>query len=140
MDKSLCLPVIPFCPNLKRFSTKFRNDESNMLRNILDGCQYLESIKVLCGNHYLSEKDMLEAVVKYSPKSFHELSIHNCGVSPEPEDLESFFLSWQNRLQKPLTLIVVDDRNYGLRANERNITIIEKYESENTIYKLSYIY
>ncbi len=47
-----------------------------------------------------------------------------------PEDLESFFISWGNRIpQKPLTLITIRDFcGYGLDANEGNVTMIEKYK------------
>ena len=71
--------------------------------------------------------------VKYSPKDFHELILCYQGhVQLEllPDDLESFFLSWKNRIpKKSLSLVIV--KRYlaanGLDINDKNIEIIKKY-------------
>ncbi len=127
LDKNNRSSIVQFCPNLKKFFTPFRDDELNLLKTMFHGCPYLEGIIAWCGSCYLNEKKMLEAIAKYSPKSFHELKIYN-DVRSElfPEDLESFFISWGNR--KPLTLIIINNYNNGLNANQGNITTIEKYK------------
>ena len=71
----------------------------------------MERIKIWCGECYLDEKEVLEVVAMNSPKNFYELKIHNRpGSALLPEDLESFFVSWKDRIQrKPLSLIIIDD-------------------------------
>ncbi|RIA81439.1 hypothetical protein C1645_837021 [Glomus cerebriforme] len=60
---------------------------------VFNDCQYLESIKIWCG-----------------------------------EELESFFISWTDHVpQKSLSLIIVNDDDRSLDANEDNLKIIEKY-------------
>ncbi len=138
-NKSLKLSIVRFCPNLKRLSIIFENDQIDILKDIFNGCQYLESIKVYCGNRYLNEKELLEVVAKCSPKNFYELKMYNYSPSKLlSEDLESFFTSWGNRIsQKPLTLITIKNsyRDNGLGANEKNITTIEKYKKLGIIRK-----
>jgi hypothetical protein len=48
------------------------------LNVIFDNCQYLEAIKIWCGDLFLSEKDALESVVKYS-KNIHEILLYYQG-------------------------------------------------------------
>ena len=36
------LSIAKFCPNLKKLFTRFNNDELDVLKTILDSCQYLE--------------------------------------------------------------------------------------------------
>ena len=74
---------------------------------------------------------MLEVIAKSSPKSFHELRIYNYTRSESlPEDLESFFINWGNRLpRKTLTLIIhKDSYNERFHLSKENITTIEKYK------------
>ena len=61
---------------------------------ILSSCQYLESIQVWCCGYYcLSDKELFEVFVNYSPKYFHELKLRYSFDSHSkllPEELESF--------------------------------------------------
>ncbi|GBC44848.2 hypothetical protein GLOIN_2v1876960 [Rhizophagus irregularis DAOM 181602=DAOM 197198] len=99
-------------------------------------CQYLESIKIWCdkGNfgEFLSEKEVLETVAKYSPNNFCELKIYNCSNSDVfPGDLESFFISWGERTPKKLLslIILVDDADYYYDyISSETLEIIGKYE------------
>ncbi|CAG8571605.1 6421_t:CDS:1 [Funneliformis caledonium] len=138
INKSLKLSIARFCPNLKNLYIIFKNNELNLLKSIFYNCQHLESIKIWRGGNYINEKEMLEVFAKHSPKSFHELKIHN-RVQSEllPRDLRSFLKSWSNRIpQKPLTLIIENyDDDYGLDVNEENIQIIEKFKTLGVIKK-----
>ena len=131
-DNSLNLVIAKFCPNLRKLSTGFKNTELETLKLVFNGCQYLESIKIWCGGEYLSEKDALESVVKYS-QNIYKLILHYLDyVESEllPEELESFFISWTNRVpQKLLSLIVVTDKCFENRfvRCEENKEIIKKY-------------
>ena len=58
--------------NEKNLYTIFKNDELETLKVIFNGCQQLESIKMLCGESYLNESELLE-VVKYSSKNFYDI-------------------------------------------------------------------
>ena len=62
------------------------------------------------------------------------------GVRSEllPEELESFFISWTNRIpQKSLSLVIVNNiyLNNSLDTNEENMKIIEKYTKLGVIKK-----
>ena len=77
----------------------------------------------------MSEKEILEVVAKHSPKNFYELKIHREKISLE--DLESFFISWTNRIpQKSISLVIIKESgedNSSLDENEENMEIIKKY-------------
>ncbi|RIA87859.1 hypothetical protein C1645_827172 [Glomus cerebriforme] len=60
-----------FCSNLSKLLIII-NDELNILRIILNNCQYL----IWCGKEFLSEKEVLETIAKYSSKYFSELKLH----------------------------------------------------------------
>src|SRR6266498_3078619 len=62
-DDSLNLAIAKFCTNLRKLSTGFKNDELETLKMVFNACQYLESIKIWCGDEFLSEKEALEAIV-----------------------------------------------------------------------------
>ena len=71
-------------------------------------------------------------VAKYSPKNVCELKLAYQGSLQSrllPEELESFFVSWSNRIpQKLLSLIIT--RSYSerrLNKNAENMKIINKY-------------
>ncbi|RIA99341.1 hypothetical protein C1645_811580 [Glomus cerebriforme] len=123
--------IAKFCPNLKSLFTIFLDDELETLKMILNNCQYLESIKVWCGDYYLNEKDLLNIIANYSPKTFYELKIVFDGEESKlvSNDLESFFISWKNRLsQLPLSLIIIKDHeSISLEVNEDNMKVIKKY-------------
>src|SRR5581483_10469277 len=77
-----------------------------------------------------NEKNLLDIVAKYSPINFHELRWFYCDKVQSkllPEELESFFITWMNRIpQIPLTFITVNCKQ-SLINNDENMKIIEKY-------------
>ena len=131
-DDSLNLAIVKFCTNLRKLSTGFKNDELETLKMVFNSCLYLESIRIWCGDYYLSEKDFLEIVAEYSPRNFHELELYyKYDLRSEllPEELKSFFINWTNRIpQKPLSLIIIcNDAVSTIANNDENMQIIEDY-------------
>src|SRR5581483_7842122 len=55
-NNALNLSIAIFCPNLKKLFIVFNNGEIDILRDIFNSCQYLERIKIWCGERYLDEK------------------------------------------------------------------------------------
>src|SRR5581483_6855085 len=97
---SLNLAIAKFCPNLKTLSVGFKHDDLETLKIVFNSCHYLESINIWCGGDFLNEKDALEMVAKYSPRNFRELNlvyIRSLQSKLSPEELESFFVSWERR-------------------------------------------
>ena len=74
---------------------------------------------------------MLKVVVEYSPRDIHELKLcYDFEAQSEllPEELESFFISWTNRIpQKSLSFIIIHNDAGTLVDNDDNMQIIEKY-------------
>ncbi len=137
IDKSLKKSLVQYCPNLQKLFIKLENDELDILKSILKGCQHLEGIKVQCGN-LLNGKEFLDTILKDSPKNFYELKI-NEQLKLLPGDLESFFSSWEKRIpQKPLTLIIVEDIFSSKEVDEENIKIIEKFQKLGIIKKFDF--
>ncbi|GBB84500.1 hypothetical protein RclHR1_11060005 [Rhizophagus clarus] len=132
-DNLLNLAIAEFCPNLRKLSTGFKDDELETLKIILNNCKYLERIKIWCGSEYLSEKEALEIIAKYSQENISELILYHqdCIQSEEllPDELDSFFTSWMNRMpQKSLSLEIVKcDNDVSLDTNHENMRLIEKY-------------
>ena len=124
-DSALNSSIAKFCPNLKKLFAIFNYDELDLLKTLFDSCQYLEGIVTWF------EKGLLDVVAKHSPKNFHELKLHDPELSPE--DLESFFISWGNRIsKKSISLIFISDCRLGL---EENMKIIEKYKKIGIVKK-----
>ncbi|RIA97858.1 hypothetical protein C1645_801566 [Glomus cerebriforme] len=98
---------------------------------VFNYCQSLESINIWCGGVFLSEKEALEAILKYSHKNTYEFVLyHQCDTRSVllPEELESFLISWTNRVpQKPLSLVIVKYDANSLDTNDENMQIINKY-------------
>jgi len=137
------LAIAKFCPNLKSLSTIFRDDEVETLKGILNGCQELESIMVWDGGRsHLNESKLLKVIAKFSPKEFHEIKIiWNYGSRSEPflEELEPFFISWENRiLQKSLSLIIIDCQN-KLKVKKENMKTIEKFKKLGVVKKFEIV-
>ncbi|RIA89555.1 hypothetical protein C1645_824669 [Glomus cerebriforme] len=139
-NNNLSFSIAKFCPNLKKLFILFNNDELNILKNIFNNCQYLESINIWCGINFLNEKEMLKIVAIHSPKNFYELKIFNDSQSELiPEDLENFFICWDNRIpKKSLSIIITYEKN-SLCTNEENMKIIEKYKNLGIIKKFDII-
>jgi len=71
----------------------------------------------------------LKVIAKYSQNIF-ELILYNYNDKKSieflPEELDSFFISWTNRIsQKSLSLVVIN-RSNSLDKNNENIEIIKK--------------
>jgi hypothetical protein len=128
------LSITNYCPNLRNLCAIIGNGlKVDILKNIFISCQYLESIIIWWGKN-LSNKEVLETVVKYSPNNFCKLVLYN-NSDTTPEDLELFFINWKNRMPfKLLTIIAIRDY-YGINSltNEKNMVIIKKYETLGVI-------
>ena len=46
-NDSLNLAIAEFCPNLRKLSVGFKNDELETLKIVFNSCQYLESINMV---------------------------------------------------------------------------------------------
>ncbi|GBB88152.1 hypothetical protein RclHR1_14690007 [Rhizophagus clarus] len=130
-DKSIKLTIANFCLNLRSLFVIFDRNELEILKTIFNNCQHLESIKIWCGTRHLTEKEVFETIANYSPNNFHELKIYNTSHSVVSlEDLESFFISWKNRIPKRLLyLIIIKYYFVSLDNYEKNMKLIEKYEN-----------
>ena len=127
-DNSLNLAVAKFCPNIRKLFIGYKINDIETLKMILNSCQYLESIKIQWNDSYLREKDLFDVVAEYSPKNFHELRLNytSDGSDLLPEELESFFISWEDRIPQ-LSLIIIYNGYRILDDIDGNMEIIEKY-------------
>ncbi|PKC12324.1 hypothetical protein RhiirA5_411988 [Rhizophagus irregularis] len=144
-DNSLNLVIAKFCPKLRKLSTGFKNDEIETLQMILKSCIYLESIKIWCGGEYLSEKEALESVVKYSHENLCEIILyHQYYTQSEllPDELESFFTNWIHRKPKSISLIIIKDESFSfsLDTDEKNMEIIKRYIKLGIVNKFKVAY
>ncbi|PKY40227.1 uncharacterized protein OCT59_005065 [Rhizophagus irregularis] len=128
--------IAEFCPNLKFLSTLFRFDKIESLKTVLNNCQQLESIDTQYYYGLLSEKELLGTLAKYSPKNFHKLKVRYYSYSQlVPEDLEEFFINWENRVsQRSISLVFRGCMN-SFGAKEENMGIIKKYRELGIIKK-----
>ncbi|RIA81347.1 hypothetical protein C1645_837155 [Glomus cerebriforme] len=138
-DNSLNLAIAKFCPNLRKYFTIF-NNELESLKTIFISCKYLESIEIWCGDEYLNDKEVLELIVKFSPRNFCELKIYyviDARSEILPEELEKFFIDWKNRIpQKSLSFIITKgSRAKSLEIKLENMKVIEKYKKLGIIKK-----
>ncbi|RIA97861.1 hypothetical protein C1645_813579 [Glomus cerebriforme] len=142
-DNSLNLAIAKFCPNLRKLSVGFKNSELETLKIIYESCQYLESIKIWCGGEFLSEKEALDTLAKYSHKNIYEIILyHQCNTQSKlsPEELADFFISWTNREpQKSLSFVIVNCDEDSLDTNAENMKIIEKYRKLGVIKRFKVI-
>jgi hypothetical protein len=132
---SLNLAIAELCPNLKSLFTLFKFDKIESLKSILNNCQQLESIGTQYYYGSLDEKEILETLAKYSPKSFHRLKLINYSDTKlVPEDLEEFFINWNNRVpQRSLSFIIKGWNNLGNK--EGYMGVFEKYKELGIISK-----
>src|ERR1051325_7962375 len=113
-DNSLNLAIAKFCPNLRKLSVGFKDNELETLKIVFNNCQYLECINIWCGNEFLSEKDALEMVWKYSPKNFHKLKLvyQDClEIRPAllEKEMESFSINWASRIPRKSFFLIAYD-------------------------------
>ncbi|GBB98782.1 hypothetical protein RclHR1_03320008 [Rhizophagus clarus] len=138
-DNLLNLSIAKFCLNIRKLSTGFKNDELETLESVFNNCRYLESIKLWCGDVYLSEKEALEMVIRCSSDNMCEIILyHLFNVRPRllPVELESLLIEWKNRKpQKSLSLIIVNIDDKSLDANDENMKLIDKYIKLGVIKK-----
>jgi hypothetical protein len=128
-DNLLNLAIVKYCTNLRKLSIGVKKDELETLNMVFKSCQHLEKIKIWCGGEYLNEKDVLDSIIKYSHNNISELILHYLYCTQLellPEELESFFMNWTNRIsQKSISLIIIN--RGGSNINGENMKIIEKY-------------
>ena len=91
------LSIARFCPNLKSLFTIF--DEIETLKEVLNSCKYLESIKV---GH---RKGILEVIANHSPKNFYELKLDYDITRSRLWNLDTFLISWNNRIPQRSLII-----------------------------------
>ncbi|CAB4378371.1 unnamed protein product [Rhizophagus irregularis] len=128
IKNSINLAIAKYCPKLKSLYTEFKGIEELIM--IFDNCQQLESIRNSCHNS-LGGKKLLEIVAKYSPKNFHKLNLHHAKLNSK--DLESFFISWKDRVSKrPFSFIFDGD---GIVINNKIKKLIRKYKALDVINK-----
>ncbi|PKB94310.1 hypothetical protein RhiirA5_439089, partial [Rhizophagus irregularis] len=128
IKNSINLAIAKYCPKLKSLYTEFKGIEELIM--IFDNCQQLESIRNSCHNS-LGGKKLLEIVAKYSPKNFHKLNLHHAKLNSK--DLESFFMSWKDRVSKrPFSFIFDGD---GIVINNKIKKLIRKYKALDVINK-----
>jgi len=77
-----------------------------VLKGTLTHCQRLESIKIL---NRSNEREILEIIVEYLPKSFRELELYHVESDSRltTEELESFFMKWGNRVPRKSLLLLL---------------------------------
>ncbi|EXX74846.1 hypothetical protein RhiirA1_530093, partial [Rhizophagus irregularis] len=137
---SLNLSIAKFCPNLKSLYTLFKFDKIETLKIILNDCQQLESIETQYIYDFLSEKELLETLAKYSPKNFYRLKLINYSDSKlVPKDLEEFFSNWKNRVPLKSFSFIIRRWNNSLESKEGNMKVIEKYKKLGIIKKFETI-
>jgi hypothetical protein len=119
-DDSLNLAIANFCPKLRILSNIFFSDGIESLKEILNSCQYLVSIRVWY------KENILEAIAKYSSKSLYELKICNSYPGIFSSELESFFISWKNRT--PQKLLSFDILALDFEIDDDMKVLIEKYK------------
>jgi len=145
-SSSTNLAIAKFCPNLKSLSTRFKNNDVEVLETILKNCQQLESIITWCwrGDYYLNENKLLEVVAIHSPEKFYELKIRHIGdakLHVFPKDLEPIFISWSKRIpQKSLSLIIINEnRSIDLKIKKENMVVIENFKRLGVIKKFEIV-
>ncbi|GBB90368.1 hypothetical protein RclHR1_01730016 [Rhizophagus clarus] len=132
-NEELNLAVIKYCPNLRKLFSEFKNSELDSLKMILNNLHNLESIKISYNEEGFNEKDLFDILVKCSPKNVCELILSSSYKKFDllPNELESFFLNWMNRVPRTsLSLIII---NFVI--SDENKKIIEKYINLGIIKK-----
>ncbi|PKY50564.1 hypothetical protein RhiirA4_467105 [Rhizophagus irregularis] len=137
---SLNLAISKFCPNLKILSTSI-SDYDN-LKVIFERCQHLESIKLY--DKHLNLKELLNIIIKYSPKNFFQLKIYyDYQIESQlfPELLNYFYTNWGNRLPlKSFSWVIIDylEKNNFVK-NHEIMKIIENFINLEVIKKFKVI-
>lgn len=79
---------------------------------------------IWCENEFLSEKETVKAIVKYSQNIYELVLCHSLYKQPiklHPEEMESILTIWANRVpKKPLSLVIYN-------TIDENKDIIKKY-------------
>ncbi|PKK69348.1 hypothetical protein RhiirC2_781105 [Rhizophagus irregularis] len=112
--------LIKFLENNGRNLKEFYINDSNSLLNLatIKFCPNIRNLYTGIKYNELETLKLFLIIVNYLKVLISELL---------PEELESFFISWKNRVpQKQLHLIIFSDKN-PLYAHDENRKIIEKY-------------
>jgi hypothetical protein len=137
-DISSVNAAIPdYCPNLRKLNTML-TEEFYTFRDMLNGCQYLESIGFSFCCSLLLERTF-ENLAKYSSRYFHELSLSSLTLYFARYKLENFLINWKNRI--PLSIIVIVDPPESIHFIKYNIhkclnevkKMVEKYKKLGTV-------
>ncbi|EXX74848.1 uncharacterized protein OCT59_005063 [Rhizophagus irregularis] len=131
-DDSLNLAIAKFCPNLISLYTLFRNDKIETFKVILNSCQQLESFETHCNYELLSEKELLGALAKYSPKNFYRLKLSLANYLLDSrlvsEDLEDFPTNWKNRVPQKSFSFIIRGCTRSSETKEKYMSMVEKYK------------
>uniref|UniRef100_U9SUA1 Uncharacterized protein n=1 Tax=Rhizophagus irregularis (strain DAOM 181602 / DAOM 197198 / MUCL 43194) TaxID=747089 RepID=U9SUA1_RHIID len=140
-NKTEQLSFITTFTNLQELILSFHHKDcfaglNKSLKTVLNNCQQLESIDTQYYYGLLSEKELLGTLAKYSPKNFHKLKVRYYSYSQlVPEDLEEFFINWENRVsQRSISLVFRGCMN-SFGAKEENMGIIKKYRELANVVK-----
>ncbi|CAI2181684.1 14891_t:CDS:2 [Funneliformis geosporum] len=134
---SFILDIVNFCPNLRSLRITYK--DLYTLKYILIGYEQLESIDILCCNDdYILERELLEMIVEYSPKNFHEIKIDmGCNVDLDTAfqwNLKSIFESWAKRVPCiPLSLTITSNLESEIKLQESNVELLEKFKKFGVI-------
>ncbi|RIA90099.1 hypothetical protein C1645_849788, partial [Glomus cerebriforme] len=132
-DNSLNLAIAKFCPNLRKLSIGFKNNELETMSIVYNSCQYLEIVEIWCGDEFLSESEALDAVINYSHKNIYKIILYYLyytKIGIRPKELESFLISWASRVPRhPLSLVINHCLyiNDSIDTNDENMNLIKKY-------------
>ena len=98
----------------------------------------MESIKVWQHHLGLNDYKLLEIIAAYSPKRFYELRLCWQVLRTETflKELESFFISWANRI--PFSLIIIDDSSQ-LKVKKESIEVIERFKRLGVIKRFEIV-
>ncbi|CAG8589221.1 9944_t:CDS:1 [Funneliformis caledonium] len=133
-DNSLNLAISNFCTNLTslRFTYSYKTLDS--LKLILNGCEQLESMDILSSVNCRGCQDfiLLEMIVEFSPKKFHELKVDmgSCvdQVIAFQWGFEPIFKCWANRVPCiPLSLTINSKLESEITMEESNVKVIEEF-------------
>jgi hypothetical protein len=140
--KTKNLTLAKFCPNLKNLSITFndyKEDELESLKIVLTSCQYLESISIQFNYKFITSKNLFDVLIKYSPKTFHKLSLCLFSSYKKLEGLEELFINRKNNIsQKPLSLTILEEL-HGVTFDSNLIKLIEKYMKMGVIKEFTHI-
>uniref|UniRef100_U9SS13 Uncharacterized protein n=1 Tax=Rhizophagus irregularis (strain DAOM 181602 / DAOM 197198 / MUCL 43194) TaxID=747089 RepID=U9SS13_RHIID len=121
-------------PGAKDYLTKLSklSCSSKTFKVILNSCQQLESFETHCNYELLSEKELLGALAKYSPKNFYRLKLSLANYLLDSrlvsEDLEDFPTNWKNRVPQKSFSFIIRGCTRSSETKEKYMSMVEKYK------------